>query len=143
AAVDLSAIGERTIIIDCDVLQGDGGTRTAAITGGFVALVEALHKMRDENLLSSKAIPIHGYLAAVSVGIVDRRELLDLNYEEDVRASVDMNVVMLEGGRFVEVQATAKGQPFSQEQFTRLLNLARAGIEKLIEVQKQVLKDIL
>lgn len=142
AAVDLSALGEHTIIIDCDVLQSDGGTRTAAITGGFVALVEALHKMREQNLLSSKALPLHGLLAAISVGVVDRQEMLDLSYEEDARSAVDMNVAMLEGGRFVEVQATAEGAPFTQEQLMRLLALARAGIEKLFELQKEALKDI-
>jgi ribonuclease PH len=142
AAVDLSALGERTIIIDCDVLQSDGGTRTAAITGGFVALVEALHKMREQNLLQSKTLPLFGFLAAISVGIVDRVEMLDLNYEEDARSSVDMNVAMLEGGKFVEIQATAEGTPFTHEQLFRLLSLARAGIEKLFELQRDVLKDI-
>ncbi|MFA4016640.1 MAG: hypothetical protein RUDDFDWM_001750 [Candidatus Fervidibacterota bacterium] len=142
AAVDLSALGEHTIIIDCDVLQSDGGTRTAAITGGFVALVEALHKMREQNLLQSRNLPLFGFLAAISVGIVDRVEMLDLSYEEDARSSVDMNVAMLEGGRFVEIQATAEGAPFTHEQLIRLLSLARAGIEKLFELQREVLKDI-
>jgi len=141
AAVDLSALGERTIVIDCDVLQGDGGTRVAAITGGFVALVEALWRLQQEGV--SKKLPIYGCLAAVSVGIVDRRLLLDLNYDEDSRASVDMNVAMLEDGRIVEIQATAEGEAFTREQFDQLLALAQKGIKQLIALQKKVLEGIL
>jgi ribonuclease PH len=141
AAVDLSALGERTIVIDCDVLQGDGGTRVAAITGGFVALVEALWRLQQEGVL--KKLPIYGCLAAVSVGIVNKQLLLDLNYDEDSRASVDMNVAMLEDGRIVEIQATAEGEAFTREQFDQLLALAQKGIKQLIALQKKVLEGIL
>ena len=109
ACLDLSKLGERTIQIDCDVIQADGGTRTAAITGAYVALVDALGWLRERKLLATS--PLVGQLAAVSVGIVDGRELLDLCYEEDSKAGVDMNVIALDGGRFVEVQATAEGAP--------------------------------
>ncbi|MDW8027925.1 MAG: ribonuclease PH [Armatimonadota bacterium] len=141
AAVDLSALGERTIIIDCDVLQGDGGTRVAAITGGFVALVEALWRLQQEGII--KKLPIYGCLAAVSVGIVNKQMLLDLNYDEDSRASVDMNVAMLEDGRIVEIQATAEGEAFTKEQFDQLLALAQKGIRQLIHLQRKVLEGIL
>lgn len=141
ASVDLTALGERSIVIDCDVLQGDGGTRVAAITGGFVALTEALWRLKQDNVL--KEIPIYGCLAAVSVGIVDRRMLLDLNYDEDSRASMDMNVAILEDGRLVEVQASTEGEAFTKEQFDQLLALAQKGIRQLIALQKKVLEGIL
>ncbi|MGQ9461970.1 MAG: ribonuclease PH [Candidatus Fervidibacter sp.] len=141
AAVDLSALGERTIVIDCDVLQGDGGTRVAAITGGFVALVEALWRLQQEGVF--RKLPIYGCLAAISVGIVNRQLLLDLNYDEDSRASVDMNVAMLEDGRIVEIQATAEGEAFTKEQFDQLMALAQKGIRQLIALQKRVLEGIL
>lgn len=141
AAVDLSLLGERTMVIDCDVLQGDGGTRVAAITGGFVALVEALWRLQQEGVL--KKLPIYGCLAAVSVGIVNRQIILDLNYDEDSRASVDMNVAMLEDGRIVEIQATAEGEAFNREQFDQLLALSQKGIRQLIALQKKVLEGIL
>lgn len=141
AAVDLSALGERTIIIDCDVLQGDGGTRVAAITGGFVALVEALWRLQQEGII--KKLPIYGCFTAVSVGIVNKQMLLDLNYDEDSRASVDMNVAMLEDGRIVEIQATAEGEAFTKEQFDQLLALAQKGIRQLIHLQRKVLEGIL
>ncbi len=141
AAVDLSVLGERTITVDCDVLQGDGGTRVAAITAGFVALAEALWRMQQDGVL--KKLPVYGCLAAVSVGIVERRLLLDLNYDEDSRASVDMNVAMLEDGRLVEIQASAEGEAFTKEQFDQLLNLAQKGIRQLIGLQRKVLEGIL
>ncbi|GBC97655.1 Ribonuclease PH [bacterium HR17] len=141
AAVDLTALGERTIIVDCDVLQGDGGTRVAAITGGFVALVEALWRLQQEGAF--KKLPIYGCLAAVSVGIVNRQMMLDLNYDEDSRASVDMNVAMLEDGRFVEIQASAEGEAFTQEQLDQLLALAQKGVRQLIGLQRKVLEGIL
>jgi ribonuclease PH len=137
ACVDLSKIGERTILVDCDVLQADGGTRTAAITGAYVAVVDALRWLHARKLIS--AIPLMGGLAAVSVGIVDGEALLDLCYEEDSRAAVDMNVVSLSEGRLVEVQATAEGQPYSRQQLDQLLDLASGGIESLMALQNEIL----
>ncbi|MEB3285595.1 MAG: ribonuclease PH [Candidatus Sericytochromatia bacterium] len=137
ACVDLSKIGERTILVDCDVLQADGGTRTAAITGAYVAVVDALRWLHARKLIS--AIPLIGGLAAVSVGIVDGEALLDLCYEEDSRAAVDMNVVSLSEGRLVEVQATAEGQPYSRQQLDQLLDLAAGGIESLMALQNEIL----
>src|SRR5207253_1431850 len=122
AVVDMTALGERSILIDCDVLQADGGTRTAAITGGYVALVLALEHLRASGLL--RALPITGSVAAVSVGIVDGRVLLDLDYEEDRRAEVDLNLVMTGKGRLVEIQGTAEGKPFTPAQLERLLAVA-------------------
>ncbi|MDR7434034.1 MAG: ribonuclease PH [Armatimonadota bacterium] len=141
AGVDLQKLGERTIWIDCDVLQADGGTRTAAITGAFVALVDALYLLRRTGALSWW--PLREFLAATSVGIVGDQLLLDLNYEEDSRARVDMNVVMTESGRFVEVQGTAEGLPFSKQEMLSLLTLAEKGIRELIAIQKQALSDLL
>jgi ribonuclease PH len=138
AVVDPAALGERTVILDCDVLQADGGTRTASITGAYVALALALGRMVDYGTL--KRQPIREAVAAVSVGLVSGEPLLDLCYEEDSRAEVDMNVVMTSSGRFVEVQATAEQTPFEQEQMNRLLELARHGIGQLIEIQKDVLR---
>lgn len=138
---DLKAIGERTIWLDCDVIQADGGTRTASITGAFVALAEAGDWMRREGLV--KKNPILDYLAAVSVGIVGTEEMLDLQYNEDCIAAVDMNVVMTGNGRFVEIQSTAEGLPFSRERFNRLLDLAQKGITELFEVQRNALKGVL
>jgi ribonuclease PH len=139
AVVDMDALGERSILIDCDVLNADAGTRTAAITGGYVALVLALEGLRQKRLL--ERLPITGSVAAVSVGIVDGKALLDLDYEEDHRAEVDFNVVMTGGGRFVEVQGTAEGKAFTQAQLDRLLALARAGIERLTAAQRAALRD--
>ncbi len=138
SVVDLSAMGERTIILDCDVLQADGGTRTAAITGAFVAMSIAFRQLLAFGRLRST--PVRDYVGAVSVGIVNGVPMLDLAYEEDSRAEVDMNVVMTGGGQFVEVQATAEQTPFGDEQLGRLLVLAREGIRGLIEIQRSALK---
>ena len=137
AVVDLHKVGERTIWIDCDVIQADGGTRTAAITGGFVALGLALQKLVAAGTL--KQVPLRDYVAATSVGVVDGEIMLDLAYEEDSRAEVDMNLVMTGQGRFVEVQATAEQQAFSDEQLAQLIAYARRGIQKLLEMQKEAL----
>ncbi|HEY9765971.1 MAG TPA: ribonuclease PH [Chroococcales cyanobacterium] len=137
AAVDLARIGERTIHIDCDVLQADGGTRTAAITGAFVAIHDALSWMKKKEMISE--IPIVEHMAAVSVGIVDGVPLLDLFYEEDSKAEVDMNVVAFESGKLVEVQATAEGAPFRRGDLDSLLDLAQKGILELISLQKKAL----
>lgn len=134
AAIDLKALGERTIILDCDVLQADGGTRTAAITGASVALAVAVGKLVAAGTLAAN--PIRHLVAATSVGIVDGTTLLDLAYEEDSRAEVDMNVVMTEGDQLVEVQATAEHNTFSREQHLALLDLAAAGVQQLIAAQK-------
>ncbi|HXF81441.1 MAG TPA: ribonuclease PH [bacterium] len=141
AAVDLDKLGERTIWIDCDVLQADGGTRTAAITGAFVALVDALYVLRQTGALSWW--PLREFLAATSAGIVDGMTVLDLNFEEDSRARVDMNVVMTESGRFVEVQGTAEGLPFTREEMQQMLALAERGIKQLIARQREALADVL
>jgi ribonuclease PH len=137
AVVDLGAIGERTVIIDCDVLQADGGTRTAAITGSYVALVDAANRlMKTERL---KRHPIHGAIAAVSVGIYKGEPILDLDYAEDSEAETDMNVVMNDAGAFVEIQGTAEGHAFHQEELMSMLNLARQGIAHLLDYQAQIL----
>jgi len=141
AAVDLDKLGERTIWVDCDVLQADGGTRTAAITGSFVALVDALHVLRKTGALGWW--PLREFLAATSVGIVEGETVLDLNFQEDSRARVDMNVVMTESGRIVEVQGTAEGLPFTREEMQHLLNLAERGIRHLIARQREALADVL
>lgn len=137
SGVDLRDLGERTIWIDCDVLQADGGTRTASISGGWVALVSCLQSLQRKNLLEE--LPIRDFVAAISVGIVREQALLDLNYQEDVNAEVDMNVVMSEQGKFIEIQGTAEGEPFDKEQLDGLLNLARQGIEEIIVEQRKVL----
>lgn len=134
-------IGERTIKIDCDVIQADGGTRTAAITGSFVALCDCLLKLKKDNAIAS--IPIHDYLAATSVGIYQNQPILDLTYEEDSRAEVDMNIVMTGNGEFVEVQGTGEGRTFSKEEMDRLLDFAKKGIDELVDVQRNMYKDIL
>jgi len=138
AVVDTAALGERTVLIDCDVLQADGGTRTASITGAFVALALALRRMVDFGAL--KSVPLRDYLAATSVGIVGGVPMLDLCYEEDSRADVDMNVVMTGAGKFVEVQATAEHAAFDDGQMASLIELARTGIAQLIEIQKKAAK---
>lgn len=138
--IDLKHLGERTLKIDCDVIQADGGTRTAAITGGFIALALALKKIMKDGLITT--MPLHDYVAAISVGIHGGHALLDLNYEEDSRADMDMNVVMLAKGDFVEVQGTAEKQPFSKGDLDKLLGLARGGIRKLFTIQKKHLKGI-
>ena len=140
AVTDLSALGERTFTVDCDVLQADGGTRTAAITGGYVALFVALQKLKKSGTMSS--IPLKGSVAATSVGVVGREELLDLCYEEDYQAGVDFNVVMTDKGEFVEIQGTAEGKPFSKETVDSLLALAEKGIKQLFKIQKTVLAGL-
>jgi ribonuclease PH len=137
AVVDLHKVGERTIWIDCDVIQADGGTRTAAITGGFVSLGLALKKLVAAGTL--KNIPLRDYVAATSVGIVDGEVLLDLAYDEDSRAETDMNLVMTGKGNFVEVQATAEQQAFSDDELAKLISYGRRGIQKLLEMQKEAL----
>jgi ribonuclease PH len=133
---NLYALGERTIWIDCDVIQADGGTRTASVTGAFVALALALERMRSRDQL--KTIPLADYVAATSVGIVDGEPLLDLAYEDDSRAEVDMNVVKTGDGRFVEVQGTAEALPFGRESLLVLLDLADLGIRQLIGLQREI-----
>ncbi|MGE0267863.1 MAG: ribonuclease PH [Candidatus Omnitrophota bacterium] len=140
AVVDMKQLGERTVMVDCDVIQADGGTRTAAITGGYVALALALKKMKKDGLIEK--IPLKDSVAAVSVGIFDDKLILDLNYQEDSKAQMDMNVVMVGAGAFVEVQGTAEGSPFSQEQLGQLLALAKKGIEDLIMIQKKTIGKI-
>lgn len=137
----LEELGERTVWIDCDVIQADGGTRTASITGGFVALVLALERIREKQLI--RTIPILDYVAATSVGIVDGTPILDLAYEEDARAQVDMNVVKTGDGRFVEVQGTAEGLPFDRDALNRLLELADTGIRELIALQRELVGGVL
>ena len=138
-AINLKTLGERTIVVDCDVLQADGGTRTAAITGAWVALRQAVDGLRHAELVRGQ--PMQGNLAAISVGIVGRQELLDLNYEEDARASLDMNVVMTEQGRLLEVQAGGEGQSFTRAELGRMLELAKIGIDQLIPLQIEAVKD--
>jgi len=135
--VDLDALGNAQITLDCDVLQADGGTRTAAITGGYVALVDAVAAMQKRNLL--KKNPLHGQVAAVSVGIVGGVPVLDLDYAEDVEAETDMNVVMNGAGGFVEVQGTAEGHAFRREELNAMLELAGAGIQQLLAAQREAL----
>ncbi len=141
AVVDFEALGERQITVDCDVLQADGGTRTAAITGGFIALALAVKKLLKAKVIETN--PIRDFVAAVSVGIVDGEVLLDLNFEEDSRAEVDMNVVMTGNGKFVEVQGTAEGEPFSKSELIKMLDAARKGIGELVEIQKKVIGKLL
>ena len=136
AVTRLSDFGERTVWIDCDVIQADGGTRTASITGGFVALVLALEKLRAAGSISS--VPIDDYVAAISVGIVNGEPLIDLAYEEDSGAEVDMNVVKTGDGRYIEVQGTAEGEPFSGDALTELLKMAGSGIAELVEQQRGI-----
>jgi ribonuclease PH len=138
AVMDTKRLGERTVWIDCDVIQADGGTRTAAITGGFVALALAMERMVAAGIL--KQTPLVDSVAATSVGVVDDELLLDLAYDEDSRAQVDMNVVMTGAGRFVEIQATAEGRPFAGDELQRLLALASAGIHRLTEHQQALLR---
>ena len=136
AVTTLNAIGERTIWLDCDVIQADGGTRTASITGAFVALALAFETMRQRDLI--KTIPLVDYVAATSVGIVDGEPLLDLAYDDDSRAEVDMNIVKTGAGQFIEVQGTAEGLPFGRDSLDTLLDLADRGIRQLVEKQKAI-----
>jgi ribonuclease PH len=140
SVVELARLGERTIYIDCDVIEADGGTRTASITGATVALAVALKRLSDEKRLETS--PLREMVAATSVGLIHGEALLDLDYSEDSAAEVDMNVVMTGGGRFVEVQATAEGRPFEKDQLSQLLMLAEAGIRQLIEMQKKAIQKV-
>jgi len=139
AVVDLEALGEHTVTVDCDVLQADGGTRTASITGGYVALVDACNWMLRKSKI--KKNPIHGQVAAVSVGIFEDMPVLDLDYPEDSRAETDMNVVMNDGGGFIELQGTAEGHAFRRDELDRLLELAEKGIRSLLEDQTAALES--
>jgi ribonuclease PH len=138
AVLDLNALGERTITLDCDVLQADGGTRTAAITGAYVALVDAVRCLRSQGGL--RADPLHGQIAAVSVGLYRGVAVLDLDYAEDIEAETDMNVVMNDAGAFVEVQGTAEGHAFRRSELDQLLDLAGAGVAKLMRLQRDALQ---
>lgn len=137
SVVDMKALGERTVLIDCDVIQADGGTRTASITGAYIALVDGLRRARKQGMIA--AIPVTDYLAAVSVGIVDGKPVLDLCYTEDSAAEVDMNIVMTGKGRIVEVQGTAEGEPFSKAELNKLIALGEKGIKALVRKQRGLL----
>jgi len=138
SVVDMKSLGERTIRIDCDVIQADGGTRTASITGSFVALALCLRYMKKKGIIEE--IPLNEYVAAVSVGISGSDVLLDLDYEEDSKADVDMNVVMTASGNFIEIQGTAEGRPFDDAQMKRMILAAKKGIKQIIKKQKEVLR---
>lgn len=137
--INLSKLGERTLWVDCDVIQADGGTRTASITGAFVAIMIAVKKLKDKGLI--KELPLDHFVAAVSVGVVGGQSLLDLCYEEDSKAEVDMNVVMTETGQYVEVQGTGEARPISKEELSTLLAYAEKGIMELISLQRKVLME--
>jgi ribonuclease PH len=139
AVVDMRALGERTLTLDCDVIQADGGTRTASITGGYVALVDAIRQLQADGRL--EANPLCGQVASVSVGIYRGTPVLDLDYAEDCNAETDMNVVMNERNQFIEVQGTAEGHPFSQEELMKMLELARLGVSRLLAAQTQALSE--
>ncbi|MFA5005728.1 MAG: ribonuclease PH [Candidatus Omnitrophota bacterium] len=141
SVTDMKSLGERTIWIDCDVIQGDGGTRTAAITGSFIALVDALQKLKKDGLINR--VPVADYVAATSVGILDGNLILDLCYEEDSKAEVDMNVIMTGSGDFIEIQGTAERKPFSKEKMDAMLEFAKKGIGELFIVQRKLVGDIL
>jgi ribonuclease PH len=134
----MDTLGERTVLIDCDVVQADGGTRTASITGAYIALIDALRFIYKQTLIET--VPVTDYLAAVSIGIVGGTPMLDLSYVEDSAAEVDMNLVMTGKGKIVEVQGTAEGEPFSKQELNRLLALGEKGIKALIKRQKDLLK---
>ena len=140
SVVNLSLLGEREIVIDCDVIQADGGTRTASITGAFVALVDACKTLKDRGLIEKN--PVTDFVAATSVGVIGNEEMLDLCYIEDSNALVDMNVVMADDGRFIELQATGEQSPFDRGQLDRMLALAGEGIKSLFAMQKDVLKEL-
>jgi ribonuclease PH len=139
AIVDVRELGENTIVIDCDVLQADGGTRTAAITGAYIALADSIAWAKENKLIPAKSQPLTDSVAAVSVGIIDGEPFLDLAYVEDVRAHTDMNVVVTGSGKFVEVQGTAEGVPFDRDELNSLLDLALKGTQELTEIQKNVI----
>lgn len=138
SVVDMEKLGERTIWIDCDVIQADGGTRTAAITGGYVAMVQAMKWMKTSGLITE--IPVTGYVSAISVGIVDGEAILDLRYAEDSNAQVDMNIIMTDDGEFIEVQGTGEEAPFSKIQLLELLELGEKGCRQLHELQKKIIE---
>jgi ribonuclease PH len=140
AVTDMTKLGERTIWLDCDVMQADGGTRCASITGSFVALALALDKMREDKMIDS--IPLSDYVAAISVGIINGEMALDLDYEEDSKGEVDMNIVMTGKGKFIEVQGTAEREPFGKEELNKLTTLAEKGIQEIMAAQKKALKGI-
>ncbi|UCG39809.1 MAG: ribonuclease PH [bacterium] len=140
AVVDTTALGERTYYVDCDVIQADGGTRTAAINGSFIAMVDALRNMKEQKRL--RKIPVEDYLAAVSIGIVDRQTLMDLCYLEDSQADVDMTLVMTGNGRLVEVQAGGEGTTFSQDDLNLLISQGAKGIKKIVKWQKELLGEL-
>jgi ribonuclease PH len=139
AVIDRAALGERTITLDCDVLQADGGTRTASITGAYVALVDACNWLVSRGAI--KKSPVHGQVAAVSVGVFNNTPVLDLDYPEDSGAETDMNVVMNDGGAFIEVQGTAEGHAFRRDELDSMLDLAEQGIRQLMEFQEEALRD--
>ena len=137
---DLTQLGERTIWLDADVIQGDGGTRCAAITGSFIALCDALYKLKKEGVFDK--LPVNNFVAAVSAGIIGAEVLLDLDYEEDSKADVDMNIVMTDSGNFIEIQGTAEGEPFDNKMMNNIIGVAKKGIKELISVQKKVLGKV-
>jgi ribonuclease PH len=137
--VDLKTLGENTVTVDCDAIVADGGTRTASITGAFVALFDAISHMRERGLIATE--PVRDHVAAVSVGILEGVPCLDLDYEEDSSAEVDMNVIMTGSGRFVELQGTAEGEPFDKTSLDDLVALAAAGVAELVDIQRAVLQD--
>jgi ribonuclease PH len=141
SVVDMHALGERTIWLDCDVIQADGGTRTASITGAFVAMVQAMVGLKKKGLV--RTLPFDEWVAAVSVGVVSGEERLDLEYAEDSQAAVDMNIVMTDTNRFIEVQGTAEGAPFDRNRLNRLLDISQQGIRDLIAIQRDTLKGLI
>jgi ribonuclease PH len=141
AVTEMKSLGERTIWIDCDVIQADGGTRTASITGSFIALADALNKLKKQGQIC--AVPLKDFVAATSVGMVNGNLLLDLTYEEDSNADVDMNIVMTGGEEFIEIQGTSERKTFNKPQMDKLLELAKKGIGELIDTQRNLLKDII
>jgi len=141
AVAGLDTFGERTIYIDCDVIQADGGTRTASITGGFVALIDLFAKLQSQGVIQT--IPVEDFVSAVSVGVLNSQICLDFNYEEDSEAEVDMNIVMTGKGRFIEIQGTAEEKAFSRDSLNAMIDLAAKGIHEMIEKQKQILGDVI
>lgn len=140
SVIDTSLLGERTLVVDCDVIQADGGTRTASITGAFVGVVDALRLLMKDGKIT--VMPVVDFLAAISVGIVDGEILLDLNYPEDSNAEIDMNVVMTGNGQFVEVQGTGEKRPFKGDELTQLLKMAEEGVQNLVAIQKEILGSL-
>jgi ribonuclease PH len=141
AVTDLNTFGERTIYIDCDVIQADGGTRTASITGGFIALIDLFMKLKQKGIV--KEIPVVDFVSAVSVGVVDSQIYLDIDYEEDSKAEVDMNFVMTGNGRFIEIQGTAEEEPFSRELLNDMITLAASGIYEITRKQRDILGELI